>query len=170
MKQWNVEHELRVNQAGEYGARRIYEGQLSILKKHPEIKHMLQQELEHLNYFNQQLQNRKIRPTMLQPLWHVGGYMLGKVTAMMGEKVPKRENEHARQQDRDLSERLQEALPAGGSIEAILGDKIRQFCAEEMEHRDHGLAKGAERAAGYGLLKMVISGITKAAISLSKRI
>ena len=43
MKQWNVEHELRVNQAGEYGARRIYEGQLSILKKHPEIKHMLQQ-------------------------------------------------------------------------------------------------------------------------------
>lgn len=60
---------------------------------------------------------RDIRDAIHEACFH-GAY--GWLAAMMGEKAPKRENEHALQQDRDLSERLQEALPAGGRIEAIL--------------------------------------------------
>ena len=48
-----VEQAIRVNQAGEYGAKRIYEGQLAVLKDKPcyeTVQHMLEQELVHLEY------------------------------------------------------------------------------------------------------------------------
>jgi ubiquinone biosynthesis monooxygenase Coq7 len=160
---------LRVNQAGEYGAKRIYTGQLAILKNHKEIKHMLEQELEHLDYFNNQVRQRRVRPTFLQPIWHVGGFALGAITALMGEKaamactvaVEEVIGEHYNQQLGELK---------NISNENELTRKITKFRDEELEHKDKGLKHGAQEAICYSTLKNAIKAITKTAIFLSKRI
>src|SRR3546814_2861783 len=81
---------LRVDHAGEYGARRIYEGQLAVLGKSacaPTLKHMHAQELVHLRTFEDLLVRHRVRPTLLQPVWHVAGFALGAATALLGEKA-----------------------------------------------------------------------------------
>ena len=82
---------LRVNQAGEYGATRIYAGQLAVLRANcPEgklIARMAAQEQRHLKRFNQLMAERRVRPTALQPLWNVAGFALGAATALMSEEA-----------------------------------------------------------------------------------
>ena len=80
---------LRVDQAGEYGATRIYAGQLAVLRSNcPEAKlvaRMAAQEQRHLDRFNKLMADRRVRPTALQPLWNVAGFALGAATALMWE-------------------------------------------------------------------------------------
>jgi ubiquinone biosynthesis monooxygenase Coq7 len=82
---------LRVNQAGEYGATRIYAGQLAVLRKDSPAAHaiagMARQEERHLERFNQLMGERGVRPTLLQPIWDVAGFALGAATALMSEKA-----------------------------------------------------------------------------------
>lgn len=160
---------IRVNHAGEFGARQIYRGQLAVLKDHPEITHMYEQELEHLQYFEQQLIKRRVRPTLLQPLWAVGGFLLGVVTAKMGEKAAMActvavEEVIGRHYQEQLDELRQDPR------EAELVDKIAKFRDEELEHRDTGIEQGAEGAIGYQPLTSAIGWISRAAIFIAKRI
>lgn len=161
---------IRVNQAGEYGAKRIYEGQLATLRD-PEarrkIEHMLEQELEHLDYFNNALNSRKVRPTLMHPIWHVGGFLLGAATAAMGKEAAMACTVAV---ESVIDEHYQEQEAALGDGEAELKKTIGRFRAEEMEHHDTGLAEGAESAPAYPLLSAVIRGVTKTAIAISKKV
>ncbi len=161
---------IRVNHAGEYGAKRIYDGQLALLRGKPSfatVHHMRSQELHHLEMFEGLVRSRHVRPTALMPLWHVGGWMLGALSAALGEKaafactvaVESVINEHYLEQEAALPEE-----------EADLKATVTRFRAEEMEHHDRGLAEGAEQAPGYGLLYHGIRAVTRTAIALSKRI
>lgn len=161
---------IRVNHAGEYGAKRIYEGQLSVLRGKPAydtVREMKEQELEHLETFEQLVRDRSVRPTALMPVWHVGGWVLGAATAALGDKaamactvaVESVIAEHYAQQEEKL-----------GEDEAALKATISQFREDEMEHHDTGLHEGAEQAPAYGLLYHGIRGVTKMAIMLSKRV
>ena len=161
---------IRVNHAGEYGAKRIYDGQLAVLRGSPAystISHMRAQELHHLDTFEGLVRSRHVRPTALMPLWHVGGWMLGAMSAALGEKaamactvaVESVINEHYLEQEGVLPEN-----------EAELKDTIARFRQEELEHHDKGLAEGAESAPAYGLLYHGIRAVTQTAIVLSKRI
>jgi ubiquinone biosynthesis monooxygenase Coq7 len=164
---------IRVNQAGEYGARRIYEGQLAVMgRKHPNhdaVKHMHEQELRHLETFDRLVSERRVRPTALQPIWHIAGFALGAATAMMGDRaamactvaVEEVIDEHYAKQ----SERLEE-----DRNEAELRDTIEEFRAEELEHRDTALEHGAEQAPGYEVLTAAVKTGSRLAIWLSERI
>ncbi len=163
---------LRVDQAGEYGARRIYEGQLAVLGRSPvapTIKRMWEQEAKHLDYFDAAVPKHRVRPTALQPAWHVAGFALGAVTAMMGEKaamactvaVEEVIDEHYARQAEQLSD---------AGEEGELKRTIAQFREEEIEHRDTGLAHGAEETAGYEGLSAVIKAGSRLAIWLSERV
>ena len=107
---------IRVNQAGEFGAQRIYEGQLAILKNDKTIKKMAQQEVKHLEVFNKMLVDRGIRPTALSPFWSLGGYILGITTAMIDRKaamactvaVEEVIDEHYKSQQEELKNNNQE--------------------------------------------------------------
>ena len=171
-KQEMLERMIRVDHAGEYGAKRIYEGQLAVLKnspKAPEIEHMLEQELVHLSAFDELIKQRRIRPTAMMPIWHLGGYALGAVTAMMGEKaamactvaVETVIGEHYAKQEESL---------AGHDDEVELRQMIGKFREEELEHQNTALASGAEDAANYPILKNIVENITKSAIWVSKRV
>ena len=168
----DLEEIIRVNQAGEYGAKRIYQGQLATLRNpsaRQQVQHMLEQELEHLDYFDKQMIARHVRPTLLNPLWHIGGFALGAVTALMGKEaamactvaVESVIDGHYREQLETL---------ASETSETDLKSKIEQFRAEEMEHHATGLAEGAENAMAYPLLSAFIKGVTKTAIRLSTKV
>ena len=81
---------IRVDQAGEYGAKRIYEGQLSVLSGTEDenvLREMADTEVVHLDTFNKIMVERRVRPTLLAPLWHVAGFALGAGTALMGREA-----------------------------------------------------------------------------------
>jgi ubiquinone biosynthesis monooxygenase Coq7 len=162
---------LRVDHAGEYGATRIYAGQLAVLGNGQpvarQIAHMAGQEARHLDRFDRMMADRGVRPTLLQPFWHGAGYALGAVTALIGPQaamactaaVEDEIDAHYGAQRREL-----------GDSDPELSATVAQFQAEEVEHRDLALAHGAEDAPGYPFLYAAIRAGCRAAIFLSKRI
>lgn len=167
---------LRVDQAGEYGAVRIYQGQMAVLGEtaaRPVLGHMLAQEEHHLATFNRLVGERRVRPTLLQPFWHVAGFALGAGTALLGEKaamactvaVEEVIDEHYADQVARLDARAGTA-----DAEPDLRQTFEKFRQEEVEHRDTGLANGAENAPGYGLLSAAIKTGSRLAIWLSARL
>lgn len=165
----NLSGMIRVDQAGEYGAKRIYAGQLAVLGKGPHgptIRHMAEQEQVHLDAFNQMVRDRGVRPTALQPLWHVAGWALGAGTALLGERAAMACTVAVEEViDQHYAEQA-DALPSG---ESALKATIDQFRAEELEHRDIGLAHGAELATGYPVLSALIKASARTAIWVSQR-
>jgi ubiquinone biosynthesis monooxygenase Coq7 len=159
---------LRVDQAGEYGATRIYAGQLAVLgSRHPSarvIARMAAQEDRHLAHFDTLLAERGVRPTLLQPFWSVAGHALGAVTALMG---PNAAMACTAAVETEIDKHYSEQLRALGADEPELAATIEEFQAEELEHRDTALAAGAENAIGYPLLSAFIRAGCRAAIALS---
>lgn len=161
---------LRVNHAGEYGAQRIYAGQIAVLGDSaigPELRHMAAQEDVHLAAFNRLLPVHRVRPTALLPLWHLAGYMLGAGSALMGEKAAMATTVAV---ETVITEHYNAQLDAAEINDVGLHDTIRQFRDEEMEHHDTGLAHHAEQAPFYELFSAVVRAGCKAAIFLSARV
>jgi 3-demethoxyubiquinol 3-hydroxylase len=162
---------LRVDQAGEYGATRIYAGQLAVFgDRHPAsrpIATMKMQEQRHLETFDAMLAERGVRPTVLQPIWNIAGYWLGAATALIS---PSAAMACTAAVETEIDKHYAEQLRMLGSDEPDLGATIEQFQAEELEHRDIAIQSGAESAVGYPILSAVIRAGCRAAIALSKRI
>jgi ubiquinone biosynthesis monooxygenase Coq7 len=163
---------IRVDQAGEYGATRIYAGQLAVLGSRgahaSEIREMARQEDVHLRRFNALAAERGVRPTALQPLWSVAGYALGAATALIGPEAAMACTAAIEQEiDRHYTAQLDE-LEGGGDPE--LAAMVEEFRADERAHRDAALAAGAERAPAYPLLSGAIRLGCRLAIRLSERI
>jgi ubiquinone biosynthesis monooxygenase Coq7 len=165
---------IRVDHAGEYGAVRIYEGQLAVLKRRKgavasveTIAHMAEQEQRHLKAFDKLVNERRVRPTALEPVWRIAGFALGAATAALGEKaafactaaVEEVIDEHYASQIAALEDR-----------DPALKSAVEDFRADEAAHRDTALAAGAEQAPGYKLLSETIKAGCRLAIKLSERI
>lgn len=162
---------LRVDQAGEYGATRIYAGQLAVMGGRAplsaEIEHMAGQEAEHRRKFDALLAERGVRPTALQPFWHVAGFALGAATALIGPKAAMACTAAVEEEiDRHYSDQLDEL---GGSDPELSG-MIREFRDDERAHRETALANGAEEAIAYPLLSGAIRLGCRLAIRLAERI
>ena len=166
---------IRVDHAGEYGAVRIYAGQIAVAERlfggrsraRDDIRDMATQEQRHLAAFDELVRARGVRPTVLQPLWHVAGYALGAATALLGERaamactvaVEEVIDEHYRGQ----AERLGDADPA-------LRETIEAFRADELQHRDVAIEHGATEALGYELISALVKTGSRLAIWLSTRL
>lgn len=162
---------LRVDHAGEVGAARIYEGQLKVLGDTdvgPLIKHMKDQEQEHLDTFHDLLNEHKIRPTVMMPIWNLAGYGLGIISASLGKKaamactiaVEEVIGKHYEKQANELNERKYEKLKK----------KLLKFRDDELEHKDIATDNDGELTPGYKLFKYVIQSGCKAAIKISEKI
>jgi 3-demethoxyubiquinol 3-hydroxylase len=162
---------VRVNQAGEFGAKRIYAGQLAIIgDRHPaarSIAHMAEQEQKHLDAFDRIMAERGVRPTILQPFWNVAGFALGAATAAIG---PEAAMACTVAVETEIDRHYQEQLEELGDSDPALSAMIAEFQAEELEHKATALAEGAERAPAYPLMSAAIRLGCRAAIALSKRI
>jgi ubiquinone biosynthesis monooxygenase Coq7 len=163
---------LRVYHSGEYGAVRIYEGQLAILgkSKHAStIQHMLDQEKQHLKTFDKLVGDRKVRPTVMLPFWHLTGFALGACTALLGKKAAMACTVAVEEViDEHYSDQISELNNHGEEVE--LQETFETFRQEELEHRQTGLKNGAEATLGYEVLTGAIKVGSRLAIWLSTRI
>lgn len=165
-----IDRMIRVDQAGEYGAKRIYEGQLAVLRDSPNralIEHMAEQEREHLETFDRLIVERGVRPTALNPLWHFAGFAVGAGTALLGEKAAMACTVAV---EEVIEEHYADQAAKLGDDEADLKATIQKFRDEELEHRDIGLEKEAEQAPAYRLLTAVIKRGSRAAIWMAERV
>lgn len=168
-----IDRMIRVDHAGEYGATRIYAGQLAVLGPDhpavPAIREMAEQEQRHLETFEQMIVERRARPTALAPLWHVTGFALGAATAMLGAHA-------AMACTVAIEETIEEhyagqaAALEGEAGETGLKSVIEEFRADELAHRDTALAHGAEQAPAYPVLSAAIKAGSRLAIWLSERV
>lgn len=166
-----TERMLRVDQAGEYGATRIYAGQRAVMGNRAplagEVAAMAEQEAAHLARFDRLMTARGARPTALQPLWSAAGYALGAATALIGPEAAMACTAAIEQEiDRHYTTQLAEIGDADPELAAI----VTEFRDDERAHRDAALAAGAERAPAYPLLSGAIRLGCRLAIRLSERI
>ena len=173
MSRPDTDRMIRVDQAGEFGATRIYAGQLAVLgDRDPHaaaIAGMAEQEAGHRAKFDALMARRGVRPTALQPFWHVAGFALGAATALIGPEAAMACTAAVEEEiDRHYSSQLDELEESGTDPE--LTAMITEFREDEREHRDTALAAGAERAPAYPLLSGLIRLGCRTAIRLSERI
>lgn len=164
---------IRVDQAGEYGATRIYAGQLAVMGDRAphsgEIRAMAEQEAGHQAEFDALIAKRGVRPTALQPVWSAAGYALGAATALIGPEAAMACTVAVEEEiDRHYTRQLDRLERDGDDPE--LAGMIERFRTDERAHRDAALAAGAERAPGFPLLTAAIRLGCRAAIRLSERI
>jgi ubiquinone biosynthesis monooxygenase Coq7 len=162
---------IRVDQAGEYGATRIYAGQLAVLRPSSPaaklISRMAMQERRHLARFDYLAAERRVRPTALQPVWNVAGFALGAATALISPEAAMACTDAV---ETEIDRHYQRQLDDLGGDDPELAADIAEFRAEEIEHRDTARSAGAARAPAYPLLTGAIRAACRVAIALSKRV
>jgi len=161
---------IRVDQAGEYGAARIYAGQMAVLGGTPAgaaIAEMAETERRHLADFDRVMVARRVRPTALSPVWHVAGYALGAATALMGPRAAMACTEAVEDVIIEHYARQEAAI---GEDDRELRGLIAEARADEAAHRDRALAEGAAEAPCHGPMTSAIRAGTRLAIWLSERV
>lgn len=171
MSEPDIKSMIRVDQAGEFGATRIYAGQLAVLGTRAEaarpIARMAAQEERHRQAFDRIVAERGVRPTLLAPFWDKAGFLLGAATALISPEAAMACTAAIETEiDRHYGEQLEQL----GQSDPALSATIAEFRAEEVEHRQTAIAEGAERAPAYPILSAAIRLGCRAAIGLSKRI
>jgi ubiquinone biosynthesis monooxygenase Coq7 len=164
-----IERILRVDHAGEYGAVRIYQGQLAVLGRTTAgsvIREMASKEREHLARFNRLLPERRVRPSLLLPLWHVAGFALGAGSALLGHRAAMACTVAV---EEVIDEHYARQVASLGDDEAELRDLCEQYRQDEVEHRETGLAHGAEQAPAVKPLSALVKAGSRAAIWLAER-
>ena len=169
--QKTIDEIIRVNHAGEYGAQRIYSGQIKFCKK-KELKKILEtmiaEEFEHYDYFNKAMLKKRTRPTVLSPIWHHGGYFLGAVTSLLGEKYVHACTEAVEEVIVDHYNAQIKYLESQG-VEKEMLKKIKKFCSDEDEHRSFA-EQSNQNNKSVDFFKSFTKNLTRIAIRLSKKI
>jgi ubiquinone biosynthesis monooxygenase Coq7 len=166
-----LEEIIRVDHAGEYGATKIYDGQIAIFGKDSKIgktiQHMADQEKEHIDKFNDLIIEHKVRPTALLPVWNIAGFALGASTALIGEKAAMACTVAV---EKVIGEHYQEQLELLEDDHKELKKTISKFRDDELEHHDIGIEHDAENAPGYRIMTKFIELGCKTAIAISKKV
>ena len=166
-----LEQIIRVDHAGEYGATRIYDGQIAVFGKNSKIgktiQHMADQEQEHIDKFNELILEHRVRPTALLPLWNIAGFALGASTALLGEKAAMACTVAV---EKGIGEHYEEQLDLLEDDHKDLKKTISKFRNDELEHHDIGIEHDAESAPGYKIMSKVIELGCKTAIAISKKV
>jgi len=169
-----VEEFIRVDHAGERGAVKIYEGQLlalnTIVKNESlkkTIEDMKEHEIEHCQFFENEIKKRNIKPTKFLPLWDLMGIGLGFGSTLLGKKaamlctasVEEVIDGHYKDQTYKL-----------GKDEEELKKKIMKFRQDELDHKDIAYDNGATKKGLFGVLDKVIKTSSRIAITISEKI
>ena len=172
--QKTLEEMIRVDHAGERGAIKIYEGQLLALKTikqdnnlKDKIEEMKEHEKEHLEYFEKEIQKRKIKPTYLLPLWDVMGVTLGFGTVLLGKKAAMLCTASV---EEVIEDHYKNQLKKLGNDEMNLKNKIEKFKGDEVNHKNIAYEAGATNKGLYSIMNKVIKTGSRIAIIISEKI
>ncbi len=167
-----IDEILRVNHSGEYGAKMIYLGQLSNLKDKKDyavINHMYEQELVHLKYFEEEIIKRGKRPSIFMPLWHVGAYFLGKISAKLGVKHAMICTDAVEEVINEHYEKQKEFLVKHPTEKPLL-DAINQFQIDEQSHQEIAQNHINRFSFADRIFYKIVSAICRIAIFSSKKL
>tara|TARA_Y100000591_G_C21798649_1_gene680825 strand:+ start:1011 stop:1544 length:534 start_codon:yes stop_codon:yes gene_type:complete len=169
-----LEEIIRVDHAGERGAIKIYEGQLLALntfKKNEKLKKLIEDmkehEREHFEYFDKEIQKRKIKPTVFLPIWDLLGVTLGFGTTILGEKAAMLCTASV---EEVIDEHYKNQLDKLGDDEENLKKSITKFRQDEIDHKNIAYDKGATKSGLYSVLDKIIQTTSKVAIKVSEKI
>ena len=169
-----IEEFIRVDHAGERGAIKIYEGQLLALNtiiKNDELKKKIEQmqihELEHCNYFENEIRKRNIEPTKFLPLWDLLGVGIGFGSTLMGQKAAMLCTASV---EEVIDEHYKNQLDKLGEDEKNLKKSIAKFREDENDHKNIAYDRGATKKGLYSILDKIIQTSSKAAIKISEKI
>ena len=169
-----LEEIIRVDHAGERGAIKIYEGQLLALKTikqdkslKQKIEKMKEHEKEHLEYFEKEIQKRKIKPTYLLPLWDIMGVSLGFGSALLGKKAAMLCTASV---EEVIEDHYENQLKNLGNDEMELKAKIEKFKGDEINHKNIAYESGATNEGIYSIMDKVIKTGSRIAITISEKI
>jgi len=168
-----LEEIIRVDHAGERGAIKIYEGQLLALKtvKQDEnlkdmVEKMKEHEKEHLEYFEKEIQKRKIKPSSLLPLWDIMGVALGFGTALLGKKATMLCTASV---EEVIEAHYQSQIKKIGNDEMELKAKIEKFKNDEVDHKNSAYESGATNKGIYSVMDKMIKTGSRIAITISEK-
>ena len=169
-----LEEIIRVDHAGERGAIKIYEGQLLALntfkqneKLKKTIEEMKRQEKKHFEFFDKEIQKRKIKPTAFLPLWDLMGVALGFGTTMIDQKAAMLCTASV---EEVIDDHYKKQIDKLGDDEKELKKNIEKFRQEEIDHKNEAYDKGATKDGLYSILDKIIRTSSKAAIKISEKI
>ena len=169
-----LEEIIRVDHAGERGAIKIYEGQLlalSTIKQDKNLKNIIEEmkehEKEHLEYFEKEIQKRKMKPTYLLPLWDLMGVSLGFGTVLLGKKAAMLCTASV---EEVIEDHYQNQLKKLGDDEIDLKAKIEKFKRDEVNHKNMAYKLGATNKGLYSIMDKVIRTGSRIAITISEKI
>jgi len=169
-----LEEIIRVDHAGERGAIKIYEGQLlalNTIKQNKELKNIIEEmkehEKEHLEYFEKEIQKRKIKPTYMLPLWDIMGVALGFGTALLGKKSAMLCTASV---EEVIENHYDNQLKKIGNDEKDLKAKIKKFRSDEINHKNIAYETGASNKGLYSIMDRIIRTSSRIAITISEKI
>ena len=169
-----VEEFIRVDHAGERGAVKIYEGQLLALNtliKDENLKKTIEEmkihEIEHCEFFENEIKKRKIEPTKLLPLWDLLGIGLGFGSTILGKKAAMLCTASV---EEVIDEHYQNQINQLDSDEKNLKKKIIKFRDDELHHKDIAYEKGATKKGLYSIMDKIIKTGSKIAINISEKV
>ena len=169
-----LEEIIRVDHAGERGAIKIYEGQLlalSTIKQDKNLKKIIEEmkehEKEHLEYFEKEIQKRKMKPTYLLPLWDLMGVSLGFGSALLGKKATLLCTASV---EEVIEDHYESQLGKIGEDEKDLKTKIEKFKGDEVNHKNTAYDSGASKTGIYSIMDKIIRTGSKIAITISEKI
>ena len=165
---------LRVDHAGEYGAVHIYRGQIATLAKTPQerevleiIYHMAEQEKIHLAKFNSELPKRNIRPSLLSPVWKMGGFLMGAITTLVSRETAMACTEAV---ETVIGKHYAEQIQFFKHHQDVITPDLEKFCAEELEHLQEAVTQDAHHAPFYRLTNSLIQKICKMGICVAQKV
>jgi len=169
----SVKQIIRVNHAGEYGAQKIYNGQIKFCKNSKlkkKLERISSEEKVHFDYFDEQIIKQRVRPTLMSPLWNILGTTLGVMSSRLGEDYV---NACTESVEEVIVEHYKKQINFFKSqkINNELKRKIEKFCKEEDDHREDAInSKSKKDSFGLKVFKRFTKLGTKAAIEISKRV
>ena len=176
MKKTNnrVEEFIRVDHAGERGAVKIYEGQLLALNtivKNDNLKKtiedMKEHEIEHCQFFEEEIKKRNIEPTKFLPLWDLLGIGLGFGSTILGKKAAMLCTASV---EEVIDKHYQDQINQLGPDEKSLKKKIIKFRDDELHHKNIAYEKGATKKGLYSIMDKIIKTGSKIAIRISEKV
>ena len=169
-----VEEFIRVDHAGERGAVKIYEGQLLALNtivKDENLKQTIEDmkihEIEHCQFFEDEIKKRNITPTKFLPLWDLLGVSLGFGSTLLGKKAAMLCTASV---EEVIDKHYLDQINQLGPEEKELKKKITKFRQDELHHKDIAYEKGASKDGLYSLMDKIIKTGSKIAINISEKI
>jgi ubiquinone biosynthesis monooxygenase Coq7 len=169
-----IEEFIRVDHAGERGAVKIYEGQLlalnTIVKDEnlkKKIEEMKVHELEHSQFFENEIKKRKIKPTKFLPLWDLLGVGLGFTSTILGKKAAMLCTASV---EEVIDKHYLNQINQLGSNEKELKKKITKFREDELHHKDIAYEEGATKKGFYSIMDKIIKTGSRIAINISEKI